>query len=80
METPAQRARGCSKDSMKRTPLHLCRRGATAIEYALLAALIAIASLMAFQISGVAVSGTFNNAASAMPAPGNAETLPPTKG
>ena len=39
------------------------RRGATAIEYGLIAALIAVAGIAAFQAVGSGVQGTFNNAA-----------------
>jgi pilus assembly protein Flp/PilA len=37
--------------------------GATAIEYGLIAALIAVAGIAAFQAVGTGVQGTFNNAA-----------------
>jgi Flp pilus assembly pilin Flp len=53
------------------------RRGATAMEYALLVAMIAVASIMAFQLSGGSVRQTMNKASSAMPAPGSGE-IPPT--
>lgn len=56
------------------------QRGASAVEYALLVSMIAIASLMAFQLSGNAVAGTMNNAAQVMPASGNAEIPPTPKG
>lgn len=39
---------------------------ATAIEYGLIAALIAVAGITAFQAVGTSVSGTFTNASSAM--------------
>jgi pilus assembly protein Flp/PilA len=38
-------------------------KGATAIEYGLIAALIAVAGIAAFQAVGNGVKGTFNNAA-----------------
>ncbi|MFM6854919.1 MAG: Flp family type IVb pilin [Sphingopyxis sp.] len=38
-------------------------KGATAIEYGLIAALIAVAGIAAFQAVGTGVKGTFNNAA-----------------
>ena len=38
-------------------------KGATAIEYGLIAALIAVAGIAAFQSVGTKISGTFNNAA-----------------
>ncbi len=38
-------------------------KGATAIEYGLIAALIAVAGIAAFQAVGTGVQGTFNNAA-----------------
>ena len=41
-------------------------RGATAIEYGLIAALIAVAGIAAFQAVGTSVTGTFNNAADKM--------------
>jgi pilus assembly protein Flp/PilA len=37
-------------------------KGATAIEYGLIAALIAVAGIAAFQAVGTGVQGTFNNA------------------
>lgn len=42
------------------------RRGATAIEYGLIAALIAVAGIAAFTSVGTSVKGTFNNAANKM--------------
>ncbi len=41
-------------------------KGATAIEYGLIAALIAVAGITAFRAVGTNVTGTFNNAANAM--------------
>lgn len=41
-------------------------KAATAIEYGLIAALIAVAGITAFQSVGTSVSGTFNNASTAM--------------
>jgi pilus assembly protein Flp/PilA len=41
-------------------------KGATAIEYGLIAALIAVAGIAAFQSVGNSVTGTFNNAANKM--------------
>ena len=38
-------------------------RGATAIEYGLIAALIAVAAISAFQLVGTNLSSTFNNIA-----------------
>ena len=38
-------------------------KGATAIEYGLIAALIAVAGISAFQAVGTGVQGTFTNAA-----------------
>jgi len=38
-------------------------RGATAIEYALIAALIAVAAIVGMELVGNEVSGTFNNVA-----------------
>jgi pilus assembly protein Flp/PilA len=38
-------------------------RGATAIEYGLIAALIAVAAISAFQLVGTNLSSTFNNVA-----------------
>ena len=38
--------------------------GATAIEYGLIAALIAVAAISAFQLAGTSLSSTFNNVAS----------------
>jgi len=38
-------------------------RGATAIEYGLIAALIAVAAIAAFQLVGTNLSSTFNNIA-----------------
>ena len=37
-------------------------KGATAIEYGLIAALVAVAAIVAMKNLGSAVSGTFNNA------------------
>ncbi len=37
-------------------------KGATAIEYGLIAALVAVAAIVAMRGLGTAVSGTFNNA------------------
>jgi pilus assembly protein Flp/PilA len=42
------------------------RRAATAIEYGLIAALIAVAAIAATQGLGTSIRTTFNNAASAM--------------
>ena len=42
------------------------QRGATAIEYGLIAALIAVAAIAAMQGLGTSIRTTFNNAASAM--------------
>ena len=39
-------------------------RGATAIEYGLIAALIAVAAISAFQLVGTSLTSTFNNVAS----------------
>ena len=41
-------------------------KGATAIEYGLIAALIAVAAITAMQGLGSSISDTFNNAADAM--------------
>ena len=38
-------------------------RGATAIEYGLIAALIAVAAIAAFQLVGTSLSGVFSNIA-----------------
>ena len=38
--------------------------GATAIEYGLIAALIAVAAISAFQLVGTSLTSTFNNVAS----------------
>lgn len=40
------------------------KKGATAIEYGLIAALVAVAAIVAMKNLGGAVSGTFNNASS----------------
>ena len=42
------------------------RRAATAIEYGLIAALIAVAAIAAMQGLGTSVSSTFNNATTGM--------------
>jgi pilus assembly protein Flp/PilA len=42
------------------------KRAATAIEYGLIAALIAVAAIAAMQGLGTSIRTTFNNAASAM--------------
>lgn len=50
---------------MPQTRLIHDRRGATAIEYGLIAALIALAALIAFQMLGLSLQGVFmtiNNA------------------
>jgi len=41
-------------------------KGATAIEYGLIAALIAVAGVAAFQTLGTSIRGTMNNAAGEM--------------
>lgn len=41
-------------------------KGATAIEYGLIAALIAVAGIAAFQAVGNSIKGTFNQAGSAL--------------
>jgi pilus assembly protein Flp/PilA len=41
-------------------------KGATAIEYGLIASLIAVAGVSAFNVVGTKISGTFNNAAASM--------------
>lgn len=43
-----------------------CRKGATAIEYGLIAALIAVAAIAAMQGVGSSLSSTFNNVSTAM--------------
>ena len=43
-----------------------CRKGATAIEYGLIAALIAVAAITAMQGIGSSLKTTFNNASTAM--------------
>jgi pilus assembly protein Flp/PilA len=45
-------------------PLVQDRRGVTAIEYALIAALIAVAAIAAFQLIGTDLSSTFSYVAS----------------
>lgn len=50
-------------------------QGASAIEYALIAALIAVASVGAWTSTGERSAATLNNAASAMPAPGQSVTV-----
>lgn len=45
-------------------------RGATALEYALLIALIAVSATMAFQLIGSNTAGTFGNTAAALPPEG----------
>lgn len=42
------------------------RKGATAIEYGLIAALIAVAAITAMQGLGTSLKGTFNNVSTAM--------------
>jgi pilus assembly protein Flp/PilA len=48
------------------TLIKLCKSedGATAIEYGLIAALIAVAAIAAMQLVGTSLTGTFNNVAS----------------
>lgn len=46
--------------SMTRPNLRTDQRGATAIEYGLIAALIALASLIAFQMLGLSLANIFN--------------------
>jgi pilus assembly protein Flp/PilA len=46
------------------------QRGATAIEYGLIVALIAIAGVTAFTATGDGVEDTMNDAADALPTPG----------
>ncbi len=50
---------------MLSTLLHLFRdvRGATAIEYGLIAAMIAVTAIFAFQLVGTNLSSTFHNIA-----------------
>ena len=43
-----------------------CESGATAIEYALLAALIAVALITSMETLSTSISGTFTNAGNAM--------------
>lgn len=43
-----------------------CQRGATAIEYGLIAALIAVAAIVAMTNVGSKLQGTFNNVSSNM--------------
>ncbi|MBU0823404.1 MAG: Flp family type IVb pilin [Alphaproteobacteria bacterium] len=45
---------------MTRPNLRTDQRGATAIEYGLIAALIALASLIAFQMLGLSLANIFN--------------------
>ncbi|MEQ1689466.1 MAG: Flp family type IVb pilin [Sphingopyxis sp.] len=51
-----------------------CTRAASAIEYALLIALIAVSGTIAFQMTGTAVAGSMSNAAAVMP--GDGITIP----
>ena len=44
------------------------KKGATAIEYGLIAALVAVAAIVAMKNLGSAVSGTFNNASTQLKA------------
>jgi pilus assembly protein Flp/PilA len=44
-----------------------CRKGATAIEYALVATLIAVAAIFAFQNLGNKLGTTYNNVGNALP-------------
>jgi pilus assembly protein Flp/PilA len=44
-----------------------CRSGATAIEYALIASLIAIAAIVGMQSVGTKMDVMFNNVSNAMP-------------
>ncbi|MEQ1688583.1 MAG: Flp family type IVb pilin [Sphingopyxis sp.] len=50
--------------------MRCCVRAATAIEYALLIALIAVGGITAFQMTGNKVTGTMNNAAAVLPGDG----------
>ncbi len=51
------------------------RRGATVVEYGLLAALIAVACVAALTATGNRSSASLNNAASAMPGEGQSVTV-----
>ncbi|MEL6828674.1 MAG: Flp family type IVb pilin [Pseudomonadota bacterium] len=53
---------------MRRTPLplHRCTRGATAMEYAMIAGLISLAVLIVLSALGSDISVSFGSAASAM--------------
>jgi|CXWL01.1.fsa_nt_gi Flp pilus assembly pilin Flp len=62
------------KSYCRRAKLLRCRRAATAIEYALLIALIAVSGTIAFQMTGTAVAGSMGNAAAVMP--GDGITIP----
>ncbi|MEQ1688582.1 MAG: Flp family type IVb pilin [Sphingopyxis sp.] len=48
-----------------------CRRGATAVEYALLISLLSISGWTAFDWVGSKIAGSMNNAAAAMPGSGS---------
>jgi pilus assembly protein Flp/PilA len=54
------------------------RRGATAIEYGLLVALIAIAGISAFTVTGEGVEQSMTDAANALPEPGSGSGAPST--
>ncbi len=47
------------------------QKGATAIEYGLIAALIAVAGVGAFQAVGTSIQGTFNSASTTLDTAGN---------
>lgn len=48
------------RDHMRRRKLVQDQRGATAIEYGLIAALISLAALIAFRMLGLSLEGVFN--------------------
>lgn len=52
---------------MKDQGILACRRGATAVEYALLISLLAFAGWVSFSLVGNKISSNFNNAAAVMP-------------
>lgn len=62
---------------MENRRFHTDARGSSAIEYALIIALIAVAGIMAFQQTGQGVEDTMTEVGDALPAPATGG-VPPT--
>ena len=68
LSTTARTGRRVNQESLMRRLIEIlrCEKGANAIEYALVASLIAVAAVGAFKLLGSSVDSMLNNVSSAM--------------